>query len=72
MKRLWNPEYGSRKTGIPLMIGIGNPSSTDKGSGIQHLETGIQGVESRIQDLLDFLTLVEKKEHEFRIAYLPS
>ena len=40
------------------MSGIGHPSSTDK-------ESGIQGVASRIQELLDFLTLDEKKEHEF-------
>ena len=40
------------------MSGIGHPSSTDK-------ESGIQGVESRIRELLDFLTLDEKKEHEF-------
>ena len=47
-----------KESGIPLMSGIGRPSSTDK-------ESGIQGVESRIQELLDFLTFDEKKEHEF-------
>ena len=33
---------------IPLTIGIRNPSSTDKEKGIQYLESGIHGVESRI------------------------
>ena len=52
--------FGKRNTaqGIrnPLMIAIGNPlpTSTDKESGIQFLESGIQGVESRISDCLGF------------------
>ena len=33
-------------------IRIQNPSSTDKESGIQYLESGIHGVESRIRDCL--------------------
>ena len=37
------------------MIGIQNPSSTDKESKIQYLESGIHGMESRIQDCLGFL-----------------
>ena len=35
-----------------LTIGIWNPSSTDKQYGIQYLESGILGVESRIQFFL--------------------
>ena len=35
--------------GIPQTIGIRNPSSSDKESRIQYLESGIQDVESRIQ-----------------------
>ena len=35
--------------GIPQTIGIRNPSSSDKESRIQYLESGIHGVESRIQ-----------------------
>ena len=37
------------------MIGIRNPSSTNKESKIQYQESGIHGVESRIQDCLGFL-----------------
>ena len=37
------------------MIGIRILSSTDKESEIQYLESGIHGVESRIQDCLRFL-----------------
>ena len=40
--RLWNPEYSSRNPGILLAIEIGNPSSTDKESGVQCLESRIQ------------------------------
>ena len=39
-------------TQISLAIGIQNPSSTDKESGIQYLESGIHCMESRIQDSL--------------------
>ena len=39
----WNPEFSSGVTN-----GIQNPSSTDKECGIQCLESGIHGVESRI------------------------
>ena len=50
--------FGKRNTaqGIrnPLMIAIGNPLPTDKESGIQYLESGIQGVGSRISDCLGF------------------
>ena len=39
---------------IPLTNGIQNPSSADKDSGIHYLESGIHGVESRIQDCPTF------------------
>ena len=32
------------------MVGMQNPSSNDKKQGIQYLESGIHGVESKIQD----------------------
>ena len=48
---IWNV---AKESGISLKIGIWNPSSTDKENGIQYLETGIHGVESRIQDCLGF------------------
>ena len=35
-----------KESGIPLTIGIRNPSSSDKESEIQYLESGIHGVES--------------------------
>ena len=43
--------YGIRNTawGIPT-LGIRNPSSTSQESGIQYLESGIHGMESRIQN----------------------
>ena len=37
-----------KESGILLMIGIRNPSTTDKESAIQYLESGMHGVESRI------------------------
>ena len=50
----WNLESGALESGIPLTIGIRNPSFTEKESGIQFLESGIHGVESRIQDCPGF------------------
>ena len=50
----WALESGIqlKEFGIPLAIGIQNPSSTDyKESGIQYLESEIHCVESRIQRL---------------------
>ena len=38
---------------IPLTVGILDPSSTDRKSRIQYMESGIHRVESRIQDCLD-------------------
>ena len=40
--RLWNPENSSRNPGILLAIEIGNPSSSDKESAVQCLESRIQ------------------------------
>ena len=39
---------------IPLTNGIQNPSSADKDSGTHYLESGIYGVESKIQDCHSF------------------
>ena len=44
---LLKPGIQLKTSVIPLTIGIRNPSSTDK-------ESGIQGVQSRIQDCLGF------------------
>ena len=56
---LWNPESWAlengiqlKESGIPLTIGIRNPSSTDKESRIQYLKFRIHSMESRIQDCL--------------------
>ena len=43
-----------KKSGIPLNIELRNPRSTGKESGIQYLESGIHGVEPRMQDGLGF------------------
>ena len=44
-------EVQLKESGIQLTTGIQNPSSTDKDQD-PYLESGIQGVESRIQDCL--------------------
>ena len=44
----------AQESGNPLQIGIRNPRSSDKESGIQYLKSRIHGVESRIQDFLGF------------------
>ena len=44
---------------MPLEIGIRNPNFFDKEFRIQHLESGIHGVESRIQDCLAKIRLFE-------------
>ena len=46
---------GALESGIPLTIGIGNPSSTYKEPGFGAWKSGIHCVESRIQDCLGFL-----------------
>ena len=43
-----------KQSGISLTMGIQNPSSTDKESGIQYLKSGMLSVESRIQIVLDY------------------
>ena len=45
-----------KESGNPLTIGIRNPSSTEKGSRLHYLESGIHGLESRIQNFLHSLT----------------
>ena len=59
--RLCNAESTALESGIPLKTAIRNPSSTDKKSGIQHLESGIHGVESRI--IRDIMKLRRQREH---------
>ena len=54
---LWNPEHFSGKSGIPLKIGIQNPSSPDK-KWIQHPGMGNPASKT----VLDFLTW---GNHEF-------
>ena len=39
---------------VPLTVGNRNLSSAENESIIQHLESGIHGMESRIQDCLEF------------------
>ena len=46
--------HAPQRIRILQTIGIPNPSSTDKESRIQYLESGIHGVEFRIQDCLGF------------------
>ena len=43
-----------KQSGISLTMGIQNPSSTHKESGIQYLKSGMLSVESRIQIVLDY------------------
>ena len=63
----WNPESTEcnpeswalesihlKESGSYKRFGIPNPSSTDKEPRIQYLESGIHGMESRIQDCLGF------------------
>ena len=46
-----------KESGIPSTIKIRNPSSTDKETGFQYLESKINGVESKIQKCLGFLSM---------------
>ena len=41
-----------KESGIPITVGIQNPSFTE--TGIQYLESGIHGVEFKIQGCLGF------------------
>ena len=51
-----------KQSGISLTMGIQNPSSTDKESGIQYLKSGMLSVESRTQIVLDYLNYNEAKK----------
>ena len=60
-----------RETRNPAAIGIRNPSSTDKESGIQYLESRIHSVESRIEDFLGLPYMGRNEQnvhHETRTA----
>ena len=63
----WILGFGLRNTfkgsGIRLTIGMWNPSSSDKEFWKSYLESGIHGVESRIQDCLGFPYLVRLCEN---------
>ena len=71
----WNSTLGIRNSapGIrnPAAIGIRKPSSTDKESGIQYLESRIHSVESRIEDFLGLPYMGRNEQnihHETRTA----
>ena len=77
---LWNKESWALECGIQLKesrilltIGIWDPGSTDKESRIQYLESGIHGVESRIQDGLGFLYMWRRiKCYDWKLCFLDS
>ena len=50
----WESGIPLKESGIARTIKIQNPSFTDKYTGIQYQESGIHGVESRIQDCPGF------------------
>ena len=50
----WNLESWTLESGILSTIEIRNPSPTEKESRIDYLESGIHGVEPRIQTCLGF------------------
>ena len=54
--------------GIQLMIGTRGSSSMDKASGFQYLESGIHGMESRIQQCLGFLYIGRTIRFEFTVT----
>ena len=58
-----------KESGIPLTIGIRNLSSTEKGSGLHYLESGIHGLESRIQNFLDSFTWGKVVDLSFTFFY---
>lgn len=69
---LWIPESRAlecvipiMESGISLLIGIGYPSFSDEESGIQHLESGIQEVESRTTTVWLFLLRTKRFIHGF-------
>ena len=51
------PGIQAKESGIPLTIGIRNPSSTDR-------ESGMDGMESRIKDCLAFLYMAQTVSFE--------
>ena len=51
-----------KESGIPFTIGIQNPISLTK-SGIQYQESGIDSLESKIQDCLGFSYMGQKINH---------
>ena len=60
-----------QESGILLAIGIRNPSSIDKESGIQYLKSRIHSVESRIKDFLGLPYMGRDEQntnHETRIS----
>ena len=67
----WTLESGIQfeGSGIPLTIGVGNPSSTGKEFGIEYLESRIQGEEPRIQEtVFDSLTSGERNGSDNTIS----
>ena len=64
----WNPELG-REIRNPAAIKIGNPSSTDKESGIQYVESRIHSVNPGSKTFLDYLVWGEMKKHSSWDAY---
>ena len=73
--RFWNLSLGFRNLapGIrnPAAIGIRNPSSADKESGIQYVESRIHSVESWIKDFLGLPYMGRNEQnihHETRTA----
>ena len=71
----WNLTLGFRNSapGIrnPAAVGIRDPSSTDKQSGFQYVESRIQSVESRIKDFFGLPYMGRNEQnihHETRTA----
>ena len=56
----WNPELSLRNLESEA-IGVRNPSSTDKESGIQYLESSIHNMESTNEDFLGLPSLYETR-----------
>ena len=76
---LWIPESRAlecvipiMESGISLLIGIRYPSFSDEESGIQHLESGIQEVESRTTTVLAFLTSDETFHPRIHVTYFSA
>ena len=65
----WNLESWTLESGILSTIEIRNPSPTEKESRIEYLESGIHGVESRIQTCLGFPYIGRQ---ELLVQCLPS